>query len=182
MPKPAPGQSPLYKGTADCFMRTINKEVRPNKKQCFSGPPSSVSNPPHLSFFQTWIKKVASLKSKYQQSTIVYFKWTKKGASLVFDEIKKKSGLICFEEIKKKNCLPHLLFKKVAWETLVYSFLALISLHIIDSPGFDLIRYISMISFNSCSHVETVSSPNHTFSWARFTKRLTSTLCTYFRL
>ena len=30
MPKPAPGQSPLYKGTADCFMRTINKEVNIN--------------------------------------------------------------------------------------------------------------------------------------------------------
>ena len=27
MPKPAPGQSPLYSGTLDCFKKTIKNEV-----------------------------------------------------------------------------------------------------------------------------------------------------------
>ena len=31
---------------------------------------------------------------------------------------------------------------------------------------------------NSYGHVETVISPNHTFSWASLIKRLTSTPCT----
>ena len=35
---------------------------------------------------------------------------------------------------------------------------------------------------NSYGHCETVSSLNHTFSWAGLSKRLTSNLCTYFRL
>ena len=37
---------------------------------------------------------------------------------------------------------------------------------------------------NSNGHVGTVSSEslNHTFSWAGLSKRLTSNLCTYFRL
>ena len=35
---------------------------------------------------------------------------------------------------------------------------------------------------NSFGHCETVSSPNHTFSWAGLNKRLTSNSCTYFRL
>ena len=35
---------------------------------------------------------------------------------------------------------------------------------------------------NSYGHCGTVSSPNHTFSWAGLNKRLTSNLCTYFRL
>ena len=38
------------------------------------------------------------------------------------------------------------------------------------------------VPVNSYDHVETVSSPNHTFSWASLTKRLTSTLCIYFRM
>ena len=37
----------------------------------------------------------------------------------------------------------------------------------------DLILYVSV---NSYGHVETVSSPNHTFSWASLIKWLTSTL------
>ena len=32
---------------------------------------------------------------------------------------------------------------------------------------------------NSYGHGGTVSSPNHTFSWARFNKQLTSTSCTF---
>ena len=53
MPKPAPGQSPLYKGTADCFMRTINKEV--NKFAYY----------PH-----TWIShRICGNRKCYQQST-----------------------------------------------------------------------------------------------------------------
>ena len=35
---------------------------------------------------------------------------------------------------------------------------------------------------NSYGHGGTVSSPNHTFSWAGLNKRLTSNSCTYFRL
>ena len=35
---------------------------------------------------------------------------------------------------------------------------------------------------NSYGHCGTVSSFNHTFSWAGLSKRLTSNLCTYFRL
>ena len=35
---------------------------------------------------------------------------------------------------------------------------------------------------NSYGHCETVSSPNHTFSWAGLNKRVTSNSCTYFRL
>ena len=35
---------------------------------------------------------------------------------------------------------------------------------------------------NSYGYCGTVSSPNHTFSWAGLNKRLTSNLCTYFRL
>ena len=33
---------------------------------------------------------------------------------------------------------------------------------------------------NSFGHGKTVSSPNHTFSWASLNKHLTSTSCTYF--
>ena len=44
---------------------------------------------------------------------------------------------------------------------------------------FGLMLYVSV---NSYGHVRTVSSPNHTFSWASLTKLLTSTSCTYFRL
>ena len=36
------------------------------------------------------------------------------------------------------------------------------------------------IPVNSYGHVETVSSPNCTFSWLSLTKLFTSTLCTYF--
>ena len=35
---------------------------------------------------------------------------------------------------------------------------------------------------NSYGHCGTVSSLNHTFSWASLNKQLTSTSCTYFRL
>ena len=35
---------------------------------------------------------------------------------------------------------------------------------------------------NSYGHCGTVSSPNHTFSWAGLNKRLTNNSCTYFRL
>ena len=35
---------------------------------------------------------------------------------------------------------------------------------------------------NSYGHCGMVSSLNHTFSWAGLSKRLTSNLCTYFRL
>ena len=35
---------------------------------------------------------------------------------------------------------------------------------------------------NRYAHGGTVSSPNHTFSWASLDKQLTSNSCTYFRL
>ena len=38
------------------------------------------------------------------------------------------------------------------------------------------------VTVNSYGHVEMVSSPNYTFSWASLTRQLTSTLCTYFCL
>ena len=41
---------------------------------------------------------------------------------------------------------------------------------------FDLMLYLPV---NSYGHVRTVSSPNHTFTWASLTKWLTGTLCTY---
>ena len=37
------------------------------------------------------------------------------------------------------------------------------------------------IQVNSYGHGGTVSSPDHTFSWASLNKQLTSTSCTYFR-
>ena len=39
-----------------------------------------------------------------------------------------------------------------------------------------------MYQVNSYGHCGTVSSPNHTFSWAGLNKRLTSNSCTYFCL
>ena len=53
-----------------------------------------------------------------------------------------------------------------------------------DLPRLIVIQFwlILYVSVNRYGLVETVSSPNHTFSWASLTKRLTSTLCTYFRL
>ena len=47
---------------------------------------------------------------------------------------------------------------------------------------FVLLCLFLYVSVNSYGHVETVSSPNHTFSLASLTKGLTSTLCTYFGL
>ena len=41
-------------------------------------------------------------------------------------------------------------------------------------------RFTSQV--NNYGHGGTVSSPNHTFSWAGLNKRLTSNSCTYFRL
>ena len=45
-----------------------------------------------------------------------------------------------------------------------------------------LLVLLLYVPVNSYGHYETVSSPNHTFSWASLNKRLTSTSCTYFRL
>ena len=61
-------------------------------------------------------------KSKYQH--FYAENEQNKGASLGFDEIKnKKVASSVFGEIKKNPaCLPHLFFKKVAGETLVYFF------------------------------------------------------------
>ena len=42
-------------------------------------------------------------------------------------------------------------------------------------------RAIFTSEVNSYGHCGTVSSPNHTFSWAGLNKRLTSNSCTYFR-
>ena len=37
MPRPLPGQSPLYKGTLDCFQKTIKNEVNKKKLRIYSG-------------------------------------------------------------------------------------------------------------------------------------------------
>ena len=47
---------------------------------------------------------------------------------------------------------------------------------------FCLIGLLLYIPVNSYGHVGTVSSPNHTFSWASLNKRLTSASCTHFGL
>ena len=47
---------------------------------------------------------------------------------------------------------------------------------------FCLFVLLFYIPVNSCGHGETVSSPNHIFSWASLNKWLTSTSGTYFRL
>ena len=75
---------------------------------CFSGPPSSVSYAPHLSFFSDLNKKkVASFiffKSQNQNIGIFMLKLNKKGASLCFDQIKnKKVASSVFWKIKNKN-------------------------------------------------------------------------------
>ena len=44
-----------------------------------------------------------------------------------------------------------------------------------------LLVLLLYVPVNSYGHYETVSSPNHTFSWASLNKQLTSTSCTYFR-
>ena len=43
-----------------------------------------------------------------------------------------------------------------------------------------LVCLILYVSVNIYGHFETVSTTNHTFSWASLTKRLTSNSCTYF--
>ena len=42
--------------------------------------------------------------------------------------------------------------------------------------------FVCLLYVPSQQHCGTVSSPNHTFSWAGLNKRLTSNSCTYFRL
>ena len=49
-------------------------------------------------------------------------------------------------------------------------------------PDFGEFGLILSISINRYDHVRTVSSPDHSFSLASLTKRLTSTSCIYFRL
>ena len=44
---------------------------------------------------------------------------------------------------------------------------------------FVLLLYVPSQQLRHCG---TVSSPNHTFSWAGLNKRITSNSCTYFRL
>ena len=52
--------------------------------------------------------------------------------------------------------------------------------------GINVLLFVCFCCFtshvNSYGHCGTVSSLNHTFSWAGLSKRLTSNLCTYFRL
>ena len=55
----------------------------------------------------------------------------------------------------------------------------------IHRPSYFILFYLFCCftsQINSYGHGGTVSSPNHTFSWASLNKQLTSTLCTYFRL
>ena len=54
---------------------------------------------------------------------------------------------------------------------------------LIDCPFYLFVCFCCFSSHvNSYGHCGTVSSLNHTFSWAGLSKRLTSNLCTYFRL
>ena len=56
--------------------------------------------------------------------------------------------------------------------------------------GIIAVNYICLVGWFCCftsqvsshAHCWTVSSPNHTFSWAGLNKRLTSNSCTYFGL
>ena len=102
-------QMPVYTISSSMSSGELKMSIslRPKKKvNCFSGPPSSVSNAPHLPFFSDLNKKkVASFiffKCQNQNISIFMLKMNKKGASLCFDQIKnKKSGLICFLGNKK---------------------------------------------------------------------------------
>ena len=63
----------------------------------------------------------------------------------------------------------------------------IVSLFMLPMPGFSnafvcLFVCCFTSQVNSYGHCGTVSSPNHTFSWAGLNKRLTSNSCTYFRL
>ena len=53
---------------------------------------------------------------------------------------------------------------------------------LVGGGGFVCLFCCFMSQVNSYGHGGTVSSPNHTFSWAGLNKRLTSNSCTYFRL
>ena len=59
--------------------------------------------------------------------------------------------------------------------------------HLIATDSFSPLCFVCLFccfksQSNSYGHGGTVSSPNHTFSWASLNKQLTSTSCTYFRL
>ena len=56
-------------------------------------------------------------------------------------------------------------------------------LSIVERPFYFVCLFCCFTSqVNSYGHCGTVSSPNHTFSWAGLNKRITSNSCTYFRL
>ena len=59
------------------------------------------------------------------------------------------------------------------------SYTIVVQLHETDKPWYLFCCFTSQV--NSYGHGGTVSSPNHTFSWASLNKQLTSTSCTYFR-
>ena len=70
----------------DTYSLCLRAHLRQKKKvNCFSGPPSSVSNAPHLSFFQTGIKK----------------KWP----HLFFSAVKIKISTFYAKNEQKKRCL-----------------------------------------------------------------------------
>ena len=54
------------------------------------------------------------------------------------------------------------------------------NIQLIHGSWFGFVAFTCQV--NSYGHCVTVSSPNHTFSWAGLNKRLTSNSCTYFRL
>ena len=84
--------------------------------------------------------------------------------------------------IFKKNIF---FFLKIGIHSVTTSYRMTISLHFI-SPSMAIVYVCLFCCFmshvNSYGHCGTVSSLNHTFSWAGLSKRLTSNLCTYFRL
>ena len=66
----------------------------------------------------------------------------------------------------------------------ILTFITVSKFNLPPPPTWWLLLYVLLlyVPINSYVHGGTVSSPNHTFSWESLNKRLTSTLCTYFRL
>ena len=89
------------------------------------------------------------------------------------------------------NCNPLTFDLKVyIWNNLsgeknivIVSPLPLVGAHTKICPKYLFVCFCCFTSHvNSYGHCGTVSLLNHTFSWAGLSKRLTSNLCTYFRL
>ena len=87
-------KNPVLVSTLRVLLRTffcLNFNQIGKKVYCFSGPPSSVSNSPHLSFFR--LEKsdlIYFFRCQNQNIGIFMVKMNEKGAPLCFDQIKKR--------------------------------------------------------------------------------------------